>query len=326
MGNHLAAATMTGVSWRRAAFSMLCLLVGSFRASGASLRPVLAVQAPAGLERAAAAVQGLAALDWDSELEITGCLSFPSPIRVVLLPESSQEARTTPTWVSAYAMGAVDTIVIFPARVPSYPDRNLETLLRHEVTHLLIDQAAGGRPVPRWLHEGIATVAAREWGIEDGARFALAVIGQRPHSTSELDDAFSAGAGAAARSYALSAALTRYLRRQFGPDTPAHILRKIALGHQFPEAFALATGRDLHEVEHDFFGREAFWGTWVPFLTSSAVLWMAITLLAMVAIHRRRQRDLQMQAAWAAEEGTVLESDADLDEEEPGDGSPWRYN
>jgi hypothetical protein len=35
---------------------------------------------------------------------------------------------------------------------------------------VLITRAAGGRPVPRWFHEGLAMAAERTWGFEDQAR------------------------------------------------------------------------------------------------------------------------------------------------------------
>ncbi|HEX2222639.1 MAG TPA: hypothetical protein VHN15_00380, partial [Thermoanaerobaculia bacterium] len=58
------------------------------------------------------------------------------PIRVILAPENSLEARV-PGWVAGYALGSESTIVLLPARSPSYPDKSFEDLLRHEVAHIL---------------------------------------------------------------------------------------------------------------------------------------------------------------------------------------------
>jgi hypothetical protein len=70
----------------------------------------------------------------------------------------------------------------------------------------------------------------------------------------------------------------------------------------FREAFLRATGDTLERAEHRFFVREALWHTWVPFLTSSGVLWAAITALAIVAIRRRRTKSAAMRERWEAEE------------------------
>ena len=44
------------------------------------------------------------------------------------------------------------------------------------------------------------------------------------------------------------------------------------------------------------------WNTWVPFLTSSAALWMAVTILALAAIARRQARNRAMREMWDEEE------------------------
>ena len=260
------------------------------------------VEAPPELAGRAAEVRAIVADGLGDLPGLLGLAPGQRPIRVVLAPERSELASAAPSWVAGYALGPLRTIVLFPARVPSYPDRNLEALLRHEVTHLLTYEAAAGEPMPRWFVEGLATVAAREWGIEDRARTALAVIGRGPRSLADLDDAFSRGGSEAARAYALSAALVRHLQRRVGTDFTARTLVGVATGSTLREAFRKATGHSLDAEARAFFGREAFWRTWVPFLTSSTGLWMAITLLALWAIRRRRMRDGEIRARFAEEE------------------------
>jgi len=55
------------------------------------------------------------------------------------------------------------------------------------------------------------------------------------------------------------------------------------------------------------FDCRGFWTTWLPFLTSTGALWMAITILALVAIRRRRVRSQQMLEAWDEEEEDAAE-------------------
>ena len=77
---------------------------------------------------------------------------------------------------------------------------------------------------------------------------------------------------------------------------------KTASGLPFENAFVRATGTTLAVAEQTFWERQTFWYRWVPFLTSSMVLWILITLLALWAMRRRRQRDAAQKAAWEAEE------------------------
>jgi len=278
---------------------LLIIVVASLlaAATGSAAAPLEIVAHPS-LERAAAAVRALAGDDFTDVLALVGLDSFGPPVRVILAGEDSDLARRAPSWVSGYAQPLLGEIVLFPARVPSYPDRTLAVLLRHEVAHVLTARAAGHRPLPAWLAEGIATVAAREWGLEDRARYAAAVIGPGPRSLAELEAAFYGDGRQVARAYALSAALVRSLQRRHGPHTVAQLLAGLARGEDLPGAFRAATGTSLAAFERRFFRSDAFWTTWVPFLTSSGALWMAITVLALLAIHRRRRRDAELRARW----------------------------
>ncbi len=295
-------------SWfRRFGFFILLLVWGG--PSFAAPSPEIRVVGPPELERIASQVELLAQEDFTEVLNLTGRLGFSRPITVVLMPEGSPLAEEMPRWVAGYARGDRRTVVLFPARVPSYPDRNLRTLLRHEVAHVLVWEAAGGRAVPRWLNEGIATVAAREWGLEDRARYAVAVIGSGPKSTRQLDRAFRGNAGQVRRAYALSAGFVRFLQTEYGILMPARILDGLAEGLDLERAFLEASGVELRRAERRFFKDQALWNTWVPFLTSSAALWMAVTILALVAIGRRRVRNRAMHEMWDEEENWMSDHD-----------------
>ncbi len=280
----------------------VALLIAAGLPLAAAPAPELLVEAPPELAAVAREVGSFADDDFSEVLLLTGTTGFSQPIRVMLVPETSPLAQDVPSWVSGYARGGENLIVLFPARVRSYPDRNLRTLVHHEVAHVLVAQATRGRPVPRWFNEGVATVAAREWGVEDRARFAAAVIGGKARKTGDLDRFFQGSDAEVRRAYAMSAAFVRFIQHDFGTLAPASVLRGVARGLEFDDAFLEATGIPLARAEHTFFEKDAFWNTWLPFLTSTGALWMAVTLLALVAIQRRRIRSRQMIEEWEEEE------------------------
>ncbi len=299
----------------------LCLLLAFLappeERTTATLR--LVVEAPEELATAARRVESLASSDFRETLSLLGLGEVRGTTRVVLVPEGTPLATRAPSWAAGYALPPLETIVLFPARVPTYPDRSLEALVNHEVAHLLIARAAGGARLPRWFDEGLATVAAREWGIEDRARFTMAVIGSGPQSTHELDEGFLGDAGAVARSYALSAAFVRSLLREHGRDVAARILARVSSGEPFEAAFRSTVRASLQTSEATFFRRSTVWNTWVPFLTSATALWMGITLLALAAIRARRRRDAEIRARFAAEERLAAEATQRLATTAPDD-------
>jgi hypothetical protein len=224
------------------------------------------------------------------------------PIRVVVASERSRLARHVPRWVAGYASGADGPVVVFPARAGTYPWDSLEELLQHEVAHVLIDRAAGGRPVPRWLHEGIAMTAGDAWGLEDRGRFALDVARGGEVPLARLDRLFRGNDAAVRRAYAVAGGFVNHLLRRHGPGVTGEILAGIAAGRTAEDAFAAATGEPLYAAEERFWRRQTLWHRWLPLLTSSTALWLGVTLLALWAFRRRRRRDAELMARWERED------------------------
>lgn len=264
--------------------------------------PQIVIEAPAGLAGTAARLRAIDPARLASAMRLTGLTQPGPPIRVFLAPEGTQAATAVPPWVSGYAMGDQGLIVLLPGRVPSYPDSSLSDLLAHETAHVLIARAAGGRPLPRWFHEGLAMIAGLSWGLEDRSRLTLALLVDRPVSLAELEEHFAGGQGEVNRAYAVAGSFVRDLFERYGPGVAARILQGVSRGLSFEEAFRAATGVSLAEAESSFWGRQNFWYRWVPVLTSSVTLWMVVTFLALWAIRRRRARDAAQRRIWEDED------------------------
>ncbi|MEP7013473.1 MAG: hypothetical protein ABJC13_24385 [Acidobacteriota bacterium] len=287
-------------SFRRGLAAGLMFLA-ALSAQAQTAVPRLIVQAPEELAALGKTVQ-----DFDPQLlapaiRLTGASDL-SPIAVLLAPERSPEAQSAPPWVSGYAVGPAGAIVLFPARTKTYPDSDLDALVQHEVTHVLIDRAAGGRPVPRWFHEGLAMAAGRGRSLEDRSRTSFAILIDGRTTLSDLDSRFAGGQSEVQAAYALAGDFVADLLLRHGADTAPEILAGIARGESFDVAFQAAAGETLASVETSYWRRRTFWNRWVPFLTSGAALWLGITALALVAFKRRRVRDQELREKWALEE------------------------
>ncbi len=145
-------------------------------------------------------------------------------------------------------------------------------------------------------------VAAHTWGLEDRARLVWAMVAGRPISFDELDRLFNRDSADAQRAYVLAAALVRYILRNSGQSTPREILALLAEGMPFDKAFTQATSLTLAEVETAFWAHQNLWSRWVPVATSSAMLWLAITLLTLYAFRRRQKHALAVRRRWEEED------------------------
>jgi hypothetical protein len=264
--------------------------------------PRIVVEAPPQLEGTAARLRSIDPARLASVMRLVGLQDPGPPVRVILAPEESTAAGIVPPWVSGYAVGEQGVIVLLPGRVPSYPDSSLSDLLSHEMAHVMVARAAGGRPLPRWFHEGMAMIAGLSWGFDDRSRLTLALLVDRPVSLAALDGRFAGGQSEVNRAYAISGAFVRDLFDRHGQDVAARLLQGVSRGLAFPDAFRAATGESLAAAETSFWDRQTFWYRWVPVLTSSVTLWMIVTLLALWAIKRRRERDASLRRIWDEEE------------------------
>ena len=232
-------------------------------------------------------------------MRLVGLKDAGPPIQIKLVPGSSDLARSVAPWVAGFAQE--ESVVIFPSRSPSYPDNSLDDVLRHEVAHVLIWRASSGRPIPRWFNEGLATAAERR-GFRDQTQLFLHLASGSRLSLDELDRLFEGGQADQTRAYLLSGAIVQYLLSEYGEAVGARILELVGKGASFETAFADVTGQSPAAAEAEFWKRQRVWTTWIPILFSQETLWMAITLLALIAIQRLRKRNAERRKRWEEEE------------------------
>lgn len=258
----------------------------------------LTVTAPDSLRVAAGRV---AAIDGDrvnAALEQAG-LPVPAAIRVTLIPEHDPRAAATPQWIVGQARGS-DDVVIFPERIDAYPYDSLETVVIHEIAHVALAARAGDRPVPRWLHEGLAVSIASGWDIGDQLRLLFATAGEP--DLADLQQLFrSDGRPQTARAYLLATALVQDLRRRHGASVAGDIAAHIARGETFDRAFARRTGETPDGAAARAWAPYRRWTAWLPALTSPFAVWTMILALAFLAFAARVYKKAQRRRAWPDE-------------------------
>ena len=272
--------------------------------ASAQAPPALVIDAPAELSSSR---RRLESFDRGSLARIVRMVGLDDPgasIHVILAGEDSAAASRVSASTAGYAISSEGLIVLFPARSPVYPHDTLEDVLRHEVAHVLISRAAGGRPAPRWFHEGVAMAAERPWGLEDRSRLILELVAGPRLSVAEIDRLFD-GEATRTRAYALSAAMVREIVRAHGGASPAAILRELRTAATFEEALIRAVDRPMREIERNFWERQRVWTVWVPLVTSSQVLWLVVIAVAALAVWQRRRRAAAIRRRWDEEDAAT---------------------
>ncbi|MEO1368194.1 MAG: hypothetical protein AAFX50_13555 [Acidobacteriota bacterium] len=295
---------LLALAWATPAGAQASALGGSL-AAPAKL-PELVFEAPPELEGVIDQLRRFDPASLAGAMALLGLEDPGPPIRVIVAPEGSDAAARAPGWAVAYAVGNAGVIVLIPNRLPTYPDEDLFQTLRHEVIHVLVARAAARRQVPRWFNEGLAMVGAHEWRMEDRGRLVLAAFRRRSATMEEVSAGFSGGGSAASSAYVVSASFVRYLLSEHGDDTAAHILERIAVGQSFPDAVEGVTNRSLRDLEKAFWAHLDLWNRWVPFLSSSAFVWLLATAVFLAAAARRRAKNAEKLREWEEEEAAEL--------------------
>lgn len=298
---------------RRLFVSAAVLLVLTAAAGTAAQVPALTVEAPPALEPVAARIRDIDLGRLAEALGRAG-LTPPSDARITLLPEEHARARATPPWVVAQAFGSRE-VLIFPARVGSYPHDSLESVVWHELVHLALYTRAGGRPLPRWFHEGVAMSVESGWGLGSQLRLLAATLGDPP--LADLNRLFASDTQPDnASAYLLAAALVSDVRQRHGAAAPGAIAARVALGAPFREAFAAETGEAPEAAASRAWAGHRRWVSWIPVITGGSFMWLAILLLAVVAFVASVRRRARQRRRWEEEE----EEEEEDEEEEEEDG------
>jgi hypothetical protein len=282
--------------YRFAAFVLSLALAGA----GSVEAPQVQIEAPPQLASVRARLDSGGPQRFADVARLVGVSQAGPAIHVSLIPESLRLARITPPWIEGFT--EQDVVVLFPARTPSYPDASLEDVLRHEVAHALIWRVSGGRPIPRWFNEGLAMAAERQRGIQDQTELLYQLVTGSRTDLSALDRLFDGSQSDQTRAYALAGALVRNLLQQHGPSVCAAILQRVGGGESFDNAFSDVIGVRPATANAEFWQHQSFWTDWLPILTSTDILWIVVTVIALVAIYRRQRKNREIEKRWEEEE------------------------
>ncbi|MCP4916329.1 MAG: hypothetical protein GY913_05355 [Proteobacteria bacterium] len=210
---------------------------------------------------------------------------------------------TPPNWADGTAWPQRGLIYLKSPRIRSGTSKPLEQVLDHEITHVLLGQAFGTRPVPRWLQEGLAQWVAGEIGPDLPKRLADGAWRNGGlHDLEELTRGFPRDPAEADLAYAESADLIAFVATEYGPEAIPTLVQEMASGRPVNAAFYAATGDLAVDVDQAWRARLS-----VGFLSlaplGDGMLWLgAGAPFVLFAFLRVRARNRETMARWAEED------------------------
>ena len=213
-------------------------------------------------------------------------------------------------WIAGLAMSDRNLIVMSNRGTELF---SAGDIFVHELGHLYLDTAIGHRRVPRWFHEGFAMLVASE---DVARRFKTLLYAAATGSFLDLAalcDSFPMDVPAVHLAYAESMFFLRFLQRRHGVEGLKQLIGQIRNGFPFDLAFAEVYGGPPESLWRSFERTLNPWAGLVGILTSTAVIWVLITLLFIWVYGRKRRRAELRRKAWAVEEELARSTPDDTD-------------
>lgn len=228
-------------------------------------------------------------------------------IRVGRDPEEmaalAPRAAPPPPYAVGVAYPATGLVLLTLAAPETWERPAIPQVLTHELSHVALHRAVGGRPVPRWLSEGLAIHQARERSFERMQTLWEATVRGTLIPLDELSRSFPSQPHRVSVAYAQSADFVEWLRRRGGDDRRfAELVSRIGRDQPFESAVSLTWSAGIGQLEHEWrTGLGERFGT-LPLLLGTGTVWVLIGVLVVIAWARRRRENRRTLGRWQSEE------------------------
>jgi hypothetical protein len=186
--------------------------------------------------------------------------SLPERVNIYIYPDEQAALKLTER---IWAVGHADPVPLKGEGVVivAVPDDleaslNLERLIPHELTHILVYQATGDHysQVPTWLNEGLAVMNQGQPDPDFPAVLAKARAAEQLLSLSNLCGPLPADPAQAQLAYAESESIVRYIRDRYGASGLSALLSAYADGLGCAAGVERGLGIPLEELERRWLG------------------------------------------------------------------------
>jgi hypothetical protein len=209
-----------------------------------------------------------------------------------------------PEWVSGVAYHQLSLIVLKSPRSLRGKEYNLKKTFTHEVSHVILGAAfSNGKPIPRWLNEGIAMYLSREWNFNRISTMTQAVLTDSLLPLSEITYTFPRGEKEGELAYCQSFYLVSFLIATYGKEHFHRLVQSLSQEKVVEDIVLKVYGMNLSQLETEWHHYLRLRFSWIPLITSASSLWFLITLIFIVSYIKKRRKAAVTVQHWKEEEG-----------------------
>jgi hypothetical protein len=224
--------------------------------------------------------------------------------------------RMPPQYASGVAYPDLGLILLTLTAPDTGKRPDVETILVHELSHVALHRAVGGRPLPRWFKEGLAIHHANESSLARTRALWEATLQGRLLPLSDLDRHFPGHRTEVNVAYAQATSLVTYLLdEEDGAARFAHLLRELRGGAPFEAALLESHGFSLSALERTWKAEVQRRFRTLPLLLGGGTIWVLASLLVFVAYARSKRRAKKKMDKWEAEDAVLDHAEQAVDDQ-----------
>ena len=248
-------------------------------------------------------------------------LGLPTAGNITIIIASSEKEFDVLTGgqIPDWGIGAADPLraTLF-LKSPRFarPEANLGKIVIHEMCHVLVGMAVGGKKVPRWFDEGVALYESGERGIEGAILLARSLWAEEILWLDEIDGVLDFHRGKADLAYQESLSTVDYLVGKYGKDILARIVGALREGKGMDEAMLSTVGIGFQDFQMDWYQamkKKYRWYVLLDFPLVFSTLAVVLFLSAFIVTLRRIRRKRRLWEEEAFHEIGTLEENSTSD-------------
>ncbi len=206
-----------------------------------------------------------------------------------------------PEWSTGAASPVENTVYLKSPRLLN-PSFSMDEILAHELCHILVSMAAGGRDVERWFDEGLAEVLSRKLRVGEVLDLARNTAAGELHSLEDINGVLGFDRRAAGLAYLEAFSAVEYFILTHGNAAVGGILSALGNGLDMDQAMLSVTGSDIGEFESSWKAGLERRFRWAVLMDYRAVSGLVLVLLFFLAVAAARIRACRRKKEWREEE------------------------
>lgn len=224
----------------------------------------------------------------------------------VYIANSENEFRrwagsSMPDWGAGVALPERGIIVIkSPKSIRT--GKTFRELMGHELTHIMLHRAAGGRWLPRWIHEGLAIHVSGEWNIGQDILVARAAWTNNLIHLHRLESLTEFNGAQANLAYTESYLAVSSLLKNKDKYVIADLLDLYRHNRDFHKSFRQIVGREYVAWITDWHERTSMQYHFLLFIFDFKIFWLMVPVLFILLIIYKKRQNRRVKRRWKIEE------------------------